>query len=103
LDFTNYLGTSVDGESANQPSANADADDNNNLDDEDGVTFPALIKGLPATITVQIKGLGFLNAWIDWNIDGDFSDAGERIASNMVGYDSPLDITFTVPAEAVST
>ena len=26
---------------------------------------------------------GFLNAWIDWNQDGDWLDAGEQIATNL--------------------
>ncbi len=52
----------------------ADGDDLNNIDDEDGVVFPPLTRGLTASISVTIVGIGYLNAWIDWNGDGDFND-----------------------------
>ncbi|MFC2114565.1 GEVED domain-containing protein, partial [Bacteroidota bacterium] len=38
--------------------------------------------------------------WIDWNIDGDFEDAGELIGSEASANTLSWDVTFTVPATA---
>lgn len=39
----------------------------------------------------------YLNAWVDWNNDGDFADADEQIFSNRVVYEGTTTLTFTVP------
>lgn len=36
--------------------------------------------------------------WIDWNIDGDFDDAGEQIFMEASSYNQTYTTTFTVPA-----
>ncbi|RUM71196.1 MAG: hypothetical protein DSZ08_03425, partial [Sulfurovum sp.] len=75
-------------------SINADADDNassgskGNFDDEDAVsienqeantsTFFMKI-GDTYTFNIGTSGNGYLNAWIDFNGDGDFDDDGEKI------------------------
>ncbi len=41
-------------------------------------------------------------AWIDWNIDGDFDDAGELIFTESSTYNQTFTTTFTVPALAQS-
>ncbi|MBI3482217.1 MAG: fibronectin type III domain-containing protein [Bacteroidetes bacterium] len=38
--------------------------------------------------------------WIDYNIDGDFADAGELVWSKAASQTSPVSGTFTVPATA---
>jgi len=38
--------------------------------------------------------------WIDWNIDGDFEDAGEMIGSESSAKTLSWDVTFTVPTTA---
>jgi uncharacterized repeat protein (TIGR01451 family) len=110
-----YLGNGVDPESANQPSLNALGDDTNQtgglaVDDEDGVVIPMLSPGQPATINYTVSvvdedyfsGQLRFSAWIDWNADGDFLDAGERLASNqLLGSSGPQTLSFTVPADAV--
>jgi hypothetical protein len=35
--------------------------------------------------------------WIDWNVDGDFDDAGEEILSEPSSYSSYFSVTFKVP------
>ena len=104
------LGSTIDAEANGQPTANADGDDLATGPDEDGVTFPTLVAGSNAALTVKVTGpnTGKLNAWIDWNNDGDFADAGEQIASNaaMTGgaWNSPGANTVNVnpvPAAAV--
>jgi hypothetical protein len=60
------------------------SDDTTGVDDEEGVTIPALKAGRPITITAKATGSnGYLQAWIDWNRDGDFVDINERIATNV--------------------
>jgi uncharacterized repeat protein (TIGR01451 family) len=80
-----YLGSTIDAEIANQPNVAATGDDTTYTDDEDGVSFPssALISGQSNTLTVTASASGYLNAWIDWNQNGDFSDIGEQIATNQ--------------------
>lgn len=102
LDFNNYLGSVWDGEPDYLASASADGDDLNGQDDEDGVVIPAEInRGETINISVSVKGNGWLNAWIDWNGDGDFGDAGERIASNVPRSDGTQNLAVTVPAGAI--
>ncbi|MCF8380848.1 MAG: T9SS type A sorting domain-containing protein [Bacteroidales bacterium] len=104
LDFLNYLGSVYDGETVSLTSVTADGDDLNNLDDEDGVVFPALIQqGEAVNVSVTVVGLGRLNAWIDWNADGDFSDANEQIASNLVRFDGTANILVNVPEGAATS
>ena len=80
-----YLGSSIDVELANQPNVTATGDDSAGTDDENGVTFPtpALLSGQSNSLTVTASASGFLNAWIDWNQDGDWADTGEQIANNQ--------------------
>ena len=96
-----FLGAGVDSELNGQPTAVANGDDlNGTPDDEDGVVFTTpLVAGRPATITVTASAAGVLNAWIDFNSNGQF-DAGEHIAS-----DRPLNaganaLVINVPANA---
>ncbi|HNS18399.1 MAG TPA: Ig-like domain-containing protein, partial [Bacteroidales bacterium] len=113
------IGTTVDGESDGQPSANAgfsgiDGDDGLGTipDDEDGVTFPTyLIPGQTQTITVVVNGAGGkLSAWIDWNANNNWADDGEHIAADVMdngtGDGSPatgtIQFNVSVPADAVT-
>jgi hypothetical protein len=82
-----YLGSGIDPEADGQPSAKADGDDQNTFypgapfppGDEDGVLLPSVITaGQSFTIQVTSSGTGVLNAWLDFNIDGDWADAGEH-------------------------
>ncbi|WP_415370750.1 gliding motility-associated C-terminal domain-containing protein [Patiriisocius sp. Uisw_047] len=120
-DYTKYiyLGSSVDPETANQPSAAADSDDINDTDgdvtasedDEDGVVFPVLVLGTTVDIPVELtinndngSNNGFLNAWIDWNGDGDFDDAAEQIITNQFFFASgATNYSVAIPSDAIST
>ena len=43
---------------------------------DDGVTLSgAWLNGNPAQLTANVSGSGYVNVWIDWNRDGDWSDA----------------------------
>ncbi len=80
-----YLGSSdPDKNATHQPSVNADSDDNDGVDDEDGIVIPTLTQGQTATITATVAGTGgYLQGWIDFNGDGDFLDAGEQVVTDL--------------------
>jgi uncharacterized repeat protein (TIGR01451 family) len=106
-DDATYLGLRVDAEANNQPSPNADGDDNNGTpNDEDGVTFPmvgttrVLSVGMSNNLTVKASVSGFLNAWIDWNQNGDWDDPGEQIATNSSLTAGNNNLSITVPDAA---
>lgn len=74
-----HLGASVDGEADGQPSGTANGDGA----DENGVVgASAFIRGQTASADVMASAAGRLDAWIDWNADGDWADAGEKVANN---------------------
>jgi uncharacterized repeat protein (TIGR01451 family) len=102
-----YLGMSVDAETGNQPTLNANGDDTNGTpNDEDGVIFPftgstrILTSGESNSLTIRASKAGYLNAWIDWNQNGNWSDAGEKIATdlNLNSGDNSLNVTVPLTA-----
>ncbi|MCG8448028.1 MAG: GEVED domain-containing protein, partial [Pirellulales bacterium] len=100
-----FLGARIDTELDGAPSTNADSDDLTLDDDEDGITFITPINsgaqtpGATATIeAVASRYGGNLNAWIDFNADGDFTDPGEQILSNHALAVGTNVITFSLPA-----
>jgi len=63
-----HLGFAVAPQANGLPGVQANADP-----DEDGVYFvEPLIPGQPAVVEVQASAAGRLDAWFDWNRDGDF-------------------------------
>jgi len=104
------MGALVDAEFAATVNAAATGDDLTLLDDEDGVTVGTLTAGAPGTITVLTTntsgGAAYLNAWIDYNNNGSFNDAGEQIATNTLvangSNNTTQTINLTVPASAVT-
>jgi hypothetical protein len=103
-----FLGTSVDADSENLPSMEANRDDLSGTDDEDGVVFPTLVQGdtvkIQVFVTTKDESFGFLNGWIDWNGDGDFTDWGEKITPVPVPVFSSdtFDIEVAIPDNAIS-
>jgi len=96
------LGASVDAELDGQPDPCALGDDNDGNDDEDGVVFTTpLIPGQVATVDVTV-GLfpAFLNAWIDFNGDGDWADPCEQIFNDEIVFSGLSSLQFQVPASA---
>jgi hypothetical protein len=80
-----------------------------NLDEDDGVTIGQLTAAYPGNITVNVQGasisrLAYVHAWVDFNGNGSFEDAGEKLAvletfSNG-DFNMPINI---VPSRAIST
>ena len=93
------LGSNRDAEADGQPSANADGDDiAGTIDDEDGVTFTsALVGGQAATVDLTASDAGLLNAWIDFNNDGDWEDAGEQVFTDAALVTGVNSLSFPVP------
>ena len=95
------LGTTVDGEPDGQPSTNALGDGA----DEDGLTiFPTLDISSGSTFRLPLNytnttGMdAHIEAWIDWNANGEF-DAGEMVFDDV--NPTATIISITAPANAV--
>jgi subtilisin family serine protease len=101
------LGTRVDADANGQPTEFAAGDDNTFSDDEDGVTFQNTAspgKTFNFSVTVRVPSstpAGRLNAWMDFNRDGDFADAGEKIISGRGLATGTYPFSVQVPAGAV--
>lgn len=99
------LGTLVnhDPESVFSPLATLDGSNG----DDDGVSFPLLSVGntytVPVVVTVHGESFGILNAWFDWNGDGDFLDSGERVNASPIPVHSSgiIPLQVTVPDHAL--
>ncbi|MDB6031656.1 MAG: C-terminal target protein, partial [Verrucomicrobiales bacterium] len=79
------------------PEAQALGDNNAGVNDEDGVRFKtSLVAGQSATLEVVASTNGFLNAWIDWNGNGNWSDIGDQILTNKALVAGTNTLTFTV-------
>ncbi|MFV1964337.1 MAG: tandem-95 repeat protein [Pirellulaceae bacterium] len=78
------------------------------VDDEDGVSFDGVltpvVPGDPARanlstpITVTASADGFLDAWFDWNQDGDWDDPAEFVFQSVKLVAGPNQLNVTVPA-----
>jgi subtilisin-like proprotein convertase family protein len=97
------LGNAVDDELDGQPNATATGDDANGLDDEDGVVFnSALVAGSSTGVTVTASAPGYLNAWIDFNSDGDWADSGEHVFTDTPLTTGANNLNFSVPTAITS-
>ncbi len=96
-----FLGKAADVESNGQPDAAALGDDDQDTDDEDGVAFTSsLLPGEAATCKVTASTKGYLNAWMDFNRDGDFADADEQIFSDELLSAGANELSFRLPETA---
>ena len=98
-----YLGAKIDGEGDGQPDAYAAGDDFDGGDDEDGVLIPSsLTPGGMASVQVTASVKGVLNAWVDWNADGDWDDADEHVFVDTSLNGGGNSLTLLVPGKAVA-
>lgn len=96
------LGTEIDVETDGFPTADQTGDDLDGIDDEDGVSIPTLIAGVPNSVVVTASAAGgFLDAFIDFDGDGSFG-AGEQIATSLALAAGPNNVGFTPPANAAT-
>ncbi len=99
-----HLGHVIDNEADGQPTGDALGDDLNPLmgiDDEDGVIFTSLsVAGSLVTTKIIASVPGYLNAWVDFNADGDWADAGEQIFTDAAVSAGVNYLSFAIPANA---
>jgi uncharacterized repeat protein (TIGR01451 family) len=100
-----FLGQRVDPEPDGKPSSRAVGDNLDGLaNDEDGVTLLGpLVLGQSTAVQVVASAPGFLNAWLDFNGDGDWSDTGEQIFVNQALVAGANTLSIAVPANAKAT
>ena len=103
VDGVLFLGAGVDGDSDGQPTANADGDHIDGNDDEDGVVIVGvLVAGGFTNVNVSASQAGRLDAWVDFNRDGDWSDPDEDIFDDVDVLVGENNLVVTVPLTAVS-
>jgi len=86
-------------------SATATGDGGDDGTDNGVNTIPPLTETLAASIPVAVTGAGgFLQAWLDFNGDGDFDEANEQIATDLQDDDGDgtIIIDFTVPGDVTT-
>ncbi len=93
------LGVAIDAESDGQPTSNADGDGS----DDDGVVELASVIAVSDAATtssflVTASEAGRVDAWIDFNENGVWSDTGEQIANNVVVSGGANTFSYVVPA-----
>ena len=100
------LGSDIDMDIDGQPNSTATGDDDDGFDDEDGVLMAATlwpqVKNGPVTITVLASAAGFLDAWFDFNRDGDWNDAGEKVFDSQPLVAGANVQAFTLPTTFVA-
>lgn len=100
------LGSSIDAEDNGFPSAGADGDDTNNIDDEDGVANPIeLYAGVPTDVEVSATNNTnedvTLAGWIDLNNNGIF-ETSERVTVVVPANSGTQNYTLNFPAGTTS-
>lgn len=88
-------GVSADADGQESPGANLDTFD-------DGILLNPVIAGDTAsTVTIISSGNGFIDAWMDFNGDGDWNDPGEKILSSRAVVAGANSVSFVVPPGVV--
>jgi cytochrome c peroxidase len=100
-----FLGRRWDADPDGQPDATATGDDADGLpSDDDGVLrLNSWRVGQSAAVRITVSAPGVLNAWVDFNADGDWSDPGEQVFVNQGVAAGENELTFFVPANATIT
>ncbi len=93
------LGVAIDAESDGQPSVNADGDGS----DDDGVAELASVIAVSDASTISsflvtASATGRVDAWIDFNENGVWTDAGEQIANDVVVGSGENTFSYVVPS-----
>lgn len=93
-----HLGALIDGEA--QAFLSPDSDDAVSEDDEDGVFFiTSMSAGNQAIVQVVVQGSGHLNAWVDFDGNGNF-DGSDQIFDDRSLNAGSHNLSFEVPLTA---
>jgi len=98
------LGSAISSELDGNPTPRADGDTA-----DDGVKFkfqsldkPVFNRNLDTLVTVTLATPGIVDGWIDFNADGDWTDAGENVLNGVVFTQSNLTQQFNIRIPATS-
>ncbi len=94
------LGSTWDSETDGQPGSGASGDGS----DEDGVTVNIVVLGADSAggnVDVTASGIGRVDAWLDFNHDGDWDDSGEQIFTSRTFPAGTVTRTFNTTGEAL--
>jgi len=98
------MGVYIDAEPDGQPTFPADGDDINPAgapNDEDGVVFLTnanpMHEGLPAQVQITVSMDGFIDAWIDFEKNGDWANPIEQIFTSQPVTAGVNILSFNVP------
>lgn len=94
------LGVRRDDDGDGQPNYAGAGDDAGDTDDEDGVEFPPLLAGSSADLTVTASEPGLLDAWVDFDQDGVWSEGDERVAAGVALVAGANSLSIDIPAAA---
>lgn len=93
-----------DQDTSSRASIDALGDDENGFDDEDGVELPIFAAGQTSEIEITLSETGgeagYLQGWVDWNGDGEFSDSEQIARDLMLAGGGVLSLSVTVPDTA---
>lgn len=98
------LGATRDLELDGIVSALADGDDNGGIDDEDGVMFGDIVLGnsvAAVNITLEEADDAKVDAWIDFNQDGDWDDLNEQVLNNIPINRGLQTLNYDLPAGVI--
>jgi Tol biopolymer transport system component len=102
LDSALFLGARRDAEVDALASAGAAGDDTKAHDDEDGVgALPAMDRGRTLSVDVVASGDGYLDAFADWNRNGEFDLPSEQVAQRQPVRGGPNALAIAPPPDAV--
>ncbi len=86
--------------------ANANGDDTSGIDDEDlFASSISFIKGQPLSVSIHVAGATAntrVSGWFDWNQDGDWNDANEKVVDDAVVINGANPFSISVPASGLS-
>lgn len=100
VDPSVYLGIAIDVDPDGQPTLASDGDDLAGADDDDGVAFAGeLVPCASTTVDVTASVAGLLDAWIDFNTDGQWQPEEQVFTSEalITGLNT---LPFSVPCSA---
>ena len=90
------LGAGITTEADGKPSAGADADDDDGVD----LSMSVFNTHVLTPIVISATGLGLIDAWIDFNQDGDWLDPGEQVITSVAVSAGENELMVTTPAGA---